>query len=101
MNQKQALIKAIDITDEILAILDSGTFDGVENLEIERQPLIRQAFSASLEEIDMIKAKHLEKLNEQVVSKLTLFKKSVRAQQVSVQKAARATRAYQEQIETF
>ena len=99
MNQKQALIRAIEITDEILGLLDQGRFEGIDDLENVRQPLIRQAFSESLEQIDLIKAKHLEKLNDQVVTKLTLFKNSVMAQQAKIQKATKATRAYRQQIE--
>ncbi len=101
MNQKQALIRAIEITDEILGLLDSAEFDLIENLEIERQPLIKKAFSESVESVDRIRAEHLQNLNTQVVTKLTLFKSAVMAQQAQIRNAARATKAYQQNIPNF
>jgi len=46
-------------------------------LEIKRHPLIEQAFTQSVDQIDYIKAIHLQDLNQQVVEKLIIFKQSV------------------------
>ena len=100
MNQKQALIQAISLTDGILEVLDSGNFDRVEDLEAMRQPLIKRAFDESIEQIDLIKAEHLKKLNQQVVSRLTQLRESVLRQQAQFQNASKATRAYQRHSES-
>lgn len=88
------LARAIELTDEILELLDNRDFDGVADIELERQPLIRQAFSEAVEQIDRIKASHLQKLNEQVIERLTELKQSVLQQQQQVRKAHKAHRAY-------
>ena len=94
MNQKIALAQAISLTDEILELLEQGEFARVNELEAERKPLIEQAFTASVETIDLIKAQHLKNLNQQVIDKLTQFKQSVILQQARIRTASRATRAY-------
>ena len=94
MDKKTALCRAITLTDEILALLDQGELAAINILETERQPLIQQAFSDSIEEIDLIKAQHLRNLNQQVVDRLTLFKKSVLRQQNQLRNSAKAARAY-------
>ena len=94
MDKQTALNRAISLTDEILALLDEGDLALVSDLELKRQPLIQQAFSDSIEEIDLIKAQHLRNLNQQVVDRLTLFKQSILLQQTQVRTAAKAARAY-------
>ncbi len=96
MNQKQALLQSIELTEEILEVLDSGGFDRIDELENARQLLIKQAFAESIHQLDQIKAEYLQKLNQKVVAKLTLFKESILVQHTQVRKAARATQAYQE-----
>ena len=93
MNDQTALSAAISLTDEILEVLDQGEFERVNELEGKRKPLIEQAFMASIEEIDLIKAHHLKNLNQQVVDKLNLFKQSVILQQASLRSASRSLRA--------
>jgi len=95
MNSKTALAEAISITDEILSVLDEQDFMRVDELEVKRQPLIRQAFAQSVEEIDRIKAVHLQNLNQQVVKKLSEFKQSIMQQQQHIRTASKATKAYQ------
>ena len=94
MDSRTALSQAIAITDEILELLEQGEFERVNQLEGQRKPLIEQAFMASVEEIDTIKAHHLKNLNQQVVDKLNLFKQSVILQQARIRTASKATRAY-------
>ena len=94
MDPRTALTKAIAITDEILELLDEGEFERVNQLEGQRKPLIEQAFMASIEEIDLIRAQHLKNLNQQVVDKLNLFKQSIILQQARIRTASKATRAY-------
>lgn len=94
MNHATALCEAITLTDEILALLDQGEFERVGELEDQRKMLIEQAFVASIEEVDLIKAQHLQNLNQQVVDKLNLFKQSVIVQQGRIRTASKATRAY-------
>ena len=94
MDKKDALTLAIGLTDEILELLEAGEFSRVNELEAKRKPLIEQAFMASVEDIDLIKAQHLNNLNQQVVDKLKLFKQSVILQQSRIRNASRATRAY-------
>jgi len=94
MNNLAALNRAISLTDEILEVLERKDFDAVSALDTRRQPLIQQAFAQSIEQLDLIKARHLQNLNQQVVDKLTEFKQSVLLQQQQVQRAAKATRAY-------
>lgn len=94
MNDKAALVEAISLTDEILEVLEQGEFERVNELEAQRKPLIEQAFKASVEEIDLIKAHHLKNLNQQVVDKLNLFKQSIILQQARIRTASKATRAY-------
>ncbi|MDH3763580.1 MAG: hypothetical protein OEU50_21600 [Gammaproteobacteria bacterium] len=98
MNDKKALVSAISLTDEILKMLEQGEFERVNELEAQRKPLIEQAFKASIEEIDLIKAHHLQNLNQQVVDKLNLLKQSIILQQGRIRTASRATRAYLENV---
>lgn len=94
MNNQTALAQAIDLTNEILSVLDDQDFIRIAELETRREPLIRQAFEASVEQVDQIKAVHLQNLNQQVVKKLSDFKQSVLEQQKQVRNASKATRAY-------
>jgi len=94
MTDKNALSAAIALTDEILEVLEEGEFERVSELEAQRKPLIEQAFKDSIEEIDLIKAQHLKNLNQQVVDKLDLFKKSIILQQERMRIASRAAKAY-------
>ena len=93
-SSQQALVQAIALTDEILALLEAGDFERIGELDGLRQPLIKQAFSVAIEQIDLIRARHLQNLNQQVVSKLTLLKESVMQQQTHLRKASKATQAY-------
>ncbi len=92
---KSALIRAIALTDEILELLDAGEFERVGKLEALREPLIRQAFTESIEQIDLIKAHHLKNLNQQVVDRLTLFKQSIILQQQRLKIGTKAASEYQ------
>jgi hypothetical protein len=65
MNQKQALLQAIELTDEILVVLESDGFGRIQELENARQSFIKQAFPESIHQLDQIKAEHLQKLNQQ------------------------------------
>ena len=94
MDQQTALSRAISLTDEILTLLDQGDLDGVNSLEIERQPLIQKAFLDSIAEIDTIKAQHLRNLNQQVVDRLVLFKQSITLQQRQLRTGAKAKQSY-------
>ena len=94
MDSKSALSQAIAITDEILEMLEQGEFERIDQLEGQRKPLIEQAFKASIEQIDVIKAQHLKNLNQQVVDKLNLFKQSIMVQQTRIRTASKAARAY-------
>ena len=93
-SSQQALVQAIALTDDILALLEDADFERIDELDNLRQPLIKQAFSVSIEQIDLIRARHLQNLNQQVVSKLTLLKESVMQQQNHLRKASKASRAY-------
>ena len=94
MNKQQALNTAINLTDEILELLESGEFERVGELEMKRKSYIEQVFVASVEQIDLIRAQHLQSLNQQVVEKLELFKQSVIMQQTRLRTASRASQAY-------
>lgn len=94
MDARTALSQAIGLTDEILALLEQGEFERVNELEGQRKPLIEQAFMASVEEIDVIRAHHLKNLNQQVVDRLNLFKQSIVLQQAQIRNASKAKRAY-------
>ena len=94
MNKQQALNSAIKLTDDILELLENGEFERVGQLEIKRKLYIEQAFVVSVEQIDMIRAQHLQSLNQQVVDKLELFKQSVIMQQTRLRTASKASQAY-------
>jgi hypothetical protein len=94
MNKQQALNSAIKLTDDILELLENGEYERVGQLEIKRKLYIEQAFVVSVEQIDMIRAQHLQSLNQQVVDKLELFKQSVIMQQTHLRTASRASQAY-------
>ncbi len=94
MNKQQALGAAIDLTDDILELLDSGEFERIGELELQRKPVIEQAFAGSIEQIDLIRARHLQNLNKQVVDKLELFRESVLVKQNRLRTASNASRAY-------
>ena len=94
MDKQQALNAAIDLTDEILGLLDSGEFERVGELEAKSKPVIEQAFATSIEQIDLIRARHLQSLNQQVVARLELFKQSVIVQQNQLRTASKASQAY-------
>jgi hypothetical protein len=95
MNSVTALCKAISLTDEILTVLNDKDFAAISELDEQRQPFIKMAFSETIEQIDVIKAQHLQSLNQQVVDKLNLLKESVLQQQRQNKHAQKATRAYQ------
>lgn len=90
-----ALTLAIELTDDVLLALDNQNFEKVDLLELKRQPLIEKAFSQSVEQIDHIKAIHLQNLNQQVVEKLIVFKQTIKFQQRKAMHASKATQAYQ------
>jgi len=94
MERKAALERAIKLTDDILEMLEAGDFERVNKLESERKPYIDQAFAGSVEAIDLIRAHHLQNLNQQVVDKLTLFRQSIQLEQARARSASRAARAY-------
>jgi len=94
MNKQQALNTAINLTDEILELLESGEFERIGELEMKRKTYIEQVFVASVEQIDLIRAQHLQSLNQQVVDKLELFKQSVIIQQTHLRTASKASQAY-------
>ncbi|MCP3689262.1 MAG: hypothetical protein GY784_12695 [Gammaproteobacteria bacterium] len=94
MNKQAALVEAIEITNEVLELLDEQDFQRINELEARRQPLIRKAFEQSIEQIDRIKAHHLQDLNQQVVDRLLEFKQSVLSQQQEIRLASKATAAY-------
>ena len=92
---KAALTRAIELTDEILGLLDGGDFERVSELEKAREPLVKQAFTESIEQVDLIKAHHLQNLNQQVVDRLTLFKQSIMLQQQRLKIGSKAASEYQ------
>ena len=94
VNQQEALGAAIALTDEILEILEEGEFERVDELEKKRKVLIEQAFADSISQVDLIRAQHLQSLNQQVVDKLQMFKEAVIQQQKRIRNASRASRAY-------
>ena len=94
MSQESDLARAISLTDEILEVLDQGEFERIGELDKLRQPLIKQVFTESIEQIDLIKARHLQNLNQQVVDRLSLFKESILEHQARVRNASKAARAY-------
>jgi len=94
MRNIAALSEAISLTNEILTLLEDNDFAAIAELDDRRQCLIKKAFSESIEQIDSIKARHLQNLNQQVVDKLNLLKQSVLHQQRQNQHALKATKAY-------
>ncbi len=94
MGNIAALTQAISLTDEILSVLEESDFAAVADLDARRQPLIIKAFTDSIDEIDVIKSRHLQSLNQQVVEKLSVLKQSVLQQQQQMRTASKATRAY-------
>ncbi len=94
MNKQAALSEAISLTDEILRVLEESDFSTVSELDALRQPLLIEAFSESVEQIDQIKANHLQNLNQQVIKKLGEFKQSILQQHQKARLASRATSAY-------
>ena len=95
LDNQLALVRAIELTDDVLLALDQQNFDQVDLLEIKRHPLIEQAFTQSVDQIDYIKAIHLQDLNQQVVEKLMMFKQSVQQDKQFLSRSTKATRAYQ------
>lgn len=94
-NHHDALTTAISLTDEILAVLDGEDLERLDELEIQREPLIRQVFSQSVHQIDEIKAVHLKKLNDQVVNKLLELKQATKQKIQHISHGTKATKAYQ------
>jgi hypothetical protein len=94
MDKQQALVRAINLTDEILELLEQGEFGRVSDLEAMRKPYIEQAFTGAIEQVDMIRMRHLQNLNEQVVDRLNGFKQAVILQQEQLRAGTKATRAY-------
>ena len=94
MSNIAALNQAIALTNEILEVLEQKDFAAISELEARREPLVKLAFSESIEQIDVIKAQHLQNMNQLVVDKLKDFKESILRQQQQVQYAVKATRAY-------
>jgi hypothetical protein len=95
MNHQNALVTAISLTDEILMALDADDLERLTDLEAQREPLIRQAFEQSIQQVDQIKAIHLKNLNQKVIEKLMTFKQSIKQEKQQLSRSAKATRAYQ------
>ena len=95
MNHQNALVTAISLTDEILMALDADDLERLTDLEAQREPLIRQAFEQSIQQVDQIKAIHLKNLNQKVIEKLMTFKQSIKQKKQQLSLSAKATRAYQ------
>ncbi len=89
-----SLTRAISLTDEILVLLDQEDFEAIGELDAKRRPLIEEAFSGSLDEVDQAKALHLKELNDLAVSKLIELKASVIGSQKKIRHASKATKAY-------
>ncbi len=94
MNSNSALTHAIELTDQILKLLDDGKLEQVGELEIQRKIVIEQAFMGPVERIDLTSAQQLRNLNQKIVEKLTLSKQSIVLQQVHIQTGFKANRAY-------
>ena len=71
-----------------------GEFERVGLLENQRKTYIEQAFVGSIDEIDRIRAEHLQSLNQRVVERLEFFKQAVTMQQARLRNSAKASRAY-------
>lgn len=95
MTNQDALTMAISLTDEIMTVLDDQNLDRLAELEAKREPIIRQAFEQSIQQIDHIKAMHLQNLNKKVIERLFTLKQSVQQQKQHVSHATKATQAYQ------
>lgn len=95
MNHQNALVIAISLTDEILMALDSEDLERLADLEARREPLIRQAFEQSIQQVDQIKAIHLQNLNQKVIEKLTTFKQSIQQEKRLLNRSTKASQAYQ------
>ena len=95
MTNQDALVKAISLTDEILTVLDDQNLDRLIELEEQREPVLRQAFKKSIQQIDHVKAIHLQNLNQRVVEKLSSLKHSIQQKKQVASHAAKATCAYQ------
>jgi len=98
MSNLAALTQAISLTNEILEVLEEKDFDRISELDARREPLIKLAFTASIEQIDVIKARHLQNLNQQVVEKLNEFKQFVLVEQERIRSASKASRAYESHL---
>ena len=95
MHPNEYLTQAIDLTNDILKLLDSEEFDAIDEVFKKREPMIKQAFSGSLAEVDEIRALHLKKLNDEALHRLVEFKKTVAETQVKIKRGVKATRAYE------
>ncbi len=94
MNGDSAMTQAIELTGEILKLLDDGKLEQVGELEIQRKIVIEQAFMGPVERIDLARAQQLRNLNQKIVGKLTLSKQSIVLQQAHIRTGLKANRAY-------
>ena len=94
MTHGAAMRQAIELTGEILDLLEAGDYPRVNRLELRRQAAIRQAFSAPVASIDPIGAQQLRNLNQQVVDRLELARQAIVVQQARLRTAGRARQAY-------
>jgi hypothetical protein len=94
MTSQDALTIAVTLTDEILTVLEDQNLERLAELEAKREPFIHRAFDQSIQQIDHIKAVHLQNLNQQVVEKLQYLKHSIQQKKQHVSHASKATQAY-------
>jgi hypothetical protein len=90
---QQLLTQAIAISEDILRAIAAADLERVQQLEAERQPLIRAGFQTA-EQISFAQASKLKDLNDEIVAQLTSLQNQVRTQQKTVNQGSKAARAY-------
>ena len=88
-----SLQPAIELSEQILAAIESDAWDNIDALDVERRHVITSYFSAG-QPIDADATRLLHRLNEQIVEQLNTLKQQTRQAQLTLNKGTKATKAY-------
>jgi phosphoglycerate-specific signal transduction histidine kinase len=93
MSTQQLIKQAISVSEQILQAIGEQDLQHVQQLEAQRQPLIKDAFPIQ-DEDSFHQLARLKILNDEIVTRLSALQQEVRAQQKSVNQGSKAARAY-------
>ena len=93
MEAGDRLQQAIELSQQILQAIEREQWDDIAELDQQRSELIKQHFNTS-STVDKPKTRQLKQLNDEIVSRLIAVQQKNRAQQMSLSRSQKASKAY-------